>query len=98
MWGGAVYNGVGIQYYQHPLQNPYELIFSYNGTALTTGRVLWDVSSTSNNATVPFSFQSQALTELSRRLLPVILIVLGTAFLLSFLFARRKRKLMIAIR
>jgi hypothetical protein len=98
MWGGTAYKGVDIQYYQHPLQSPYELVFSYSGTALTTGRVLWNVSSTSNNATVPFGFQSQALTELSRRLLPVILTALGAALLLPLLLARRKRKLMITIR
>jgi len=86
MWGGAAYGGVEIQYYQHPLQNPYELVFSYSGITSIAGQVLWDVSST-NNKTVPFVSQSQALTELSRRFLPVIIIVLGMALLLPFLLA-----------
>jgi hypothetical protein len=93
MWGGAAYNGVDIQYYQHPLQNPDELVFSYSGIASTAGRVLWDVSNTSNNTDVSFTSQSQALTELSRRFLPVIVVVLGTAFLLPFLLVRQRRKL-----
>ena len=93
MWGGAPYKGIKIQCYQHPLPNPYELLFSFNGTSSTTGKVLWDVSGTSNNAILPFSIEGQALTESSRRFLPVIIIALGTATLLPFLFARKRRTL-----
>jgi hypothetical protein len=98
MWGGALYKGIKIQCYQHPLQNPYELLFSFNGTSSTTGKVLWDVSGTGNNAIPPFSIEGQALTESSRRFLPVIIIALGTAMLLPFLFARKRRTLAAAIK
>jgi hypothetical protein len=80
MWGGAPYEGIKIQYYQHPLQTPYEILFSYNGTSSTTGRVLWDISGTSKNAIPPFTTESQALTQLSRRFLPVIIIALGNRY------------------
>jgi hypothetical protein len=98
MWGGAPYAGVEIQYYQHPLQNPYEIIFSYSGTASTTGRVLWNVLSTSSNTTAVFTSQNEALTELSRRFLPVIIIALGAAIILPFLFAKSRRKPAAAIK
>jgi hypothetical protein len=92
MWGGAQYVGVEIQYYQHPLLNPYEIVFSYSGTGSTAGRVLWDVSGIRNNTTTLFTSQNQALTKLSRRFLPVIMIVLGVAMILPFLLARNRRK------
>ena len=91
MWGGAAYPGVDVQYYQHPLQDPDEIIFSYDGRTLTPGRILWDVSSTNNSAVTPFASESQALTALARRFLPVITTVLGVSLLLAFLLARRRR-------
>jgi hypothetical protein len=95
MWGGAPYTGAEIRYYQHPLQNPYEIVFSYTGIASTAGEVLWDVPSTSNNATVPFMTEGQTLTELSRHILPVIMIILVAVMFLPFLLARRRRKLIV---
>jgi hypothetical protein len=92
MWGGATYAGADLQYYQHPLQNPYEIIFSYDGQGLTSGRVLWDVSSTNSSAVTSFAAESQALTMLARHFLPVIMAVLGTAMLLAFLLARRSKR------
>jgi hypothetical protein len=91
MWGGAAYAGVDVQYYKHPLQDLHEIIFYYSGHTLTPGRVLWDVSGI-NIATMHFASESQALTALARRFLPVIATVLGTASLLPFLLARRWRK------
>jgi len=92
MWGGAAYTGLNIQYYQHPLQNPFELVFSYSGSASTTERILWDYSNKTNSATPPFVSESQSVTELSRHLLPVIIMTLGVASLLPFLLVRRWRK------
>jgi hypothetical protein len=82
MWGGAAYAGADAQYCQHPLQNPYEIIFSYDGQALVPGKVLWDVSSTDNGAIGPFASESQALTTLARRFLPIILTALGAVLVL----------------
>ena len=90
MWGGATYPGVDAQYYQHPLQNPYEIIFSYNGNTLAPGKVFWDVSSI-NNSVKPFASESQDLTMLARRFLPIILTVLGAALVLPFLLAKRMK-------
>lgn len=89
MWGGATYTGVDVQYYQHPLQDPYEMIFFYDGHTLTPGRVLWNVSSTSS--ITQFGSESQDLTKLARRLLPAIIILLGAALLLPFLLAKLRR-------
>ena len=91
MWGGAIYTGVNVQYYQHPLQDPYQMIFYYNGHTLTPGQVLWDVSS-ANSTISHFGSESQALTKLARRFLPVIIIVLGTALLLPFFFLGKLRR------
>jgi hypothetical protein len=41
MWGGAPYRGVTAQYHRNPLENPYEVIFFYNGQTLPSGTVLW---------------------------------------------------------
>jgi len=91
MWGGAGYPGADAQYYQHPLQNPYELIFSWNGHTLPSGTVLWDVSNINNTAATPFGSESQGLTEFAQRFLPVITTALGLAILLPLLLARRRR-------
>jgi hypothetical protein len=91
MWGGAEYPGVDAQYYEHPLQNPYEMIFYWDGHTLASGTVLWDVPSINNTMTTPFGSESQGLTLLARRFLPVITTVLGLGMLLSFLLVRRRR-------
>lgn len=42
-WGGQPYNGVNAQYFNHPLQTPYQVIFEYTGETLTPGTVLWNL-------------------------------------------------------
>jgi hypothetical protein len=92
MWGGAEYPGVDAQFYQHPLQNPCEIIFSWDGHTLASGTVLWDVPSINSTTTTPFGSESQGLTIFARRFLPVITTVLGLSMILSFLLASRRRK------
>lgn len=41
MWGGAPYTGASARYHKNPLENPYEVIFFYNGETLPAGTVLW---------------------------------------------------------
>ncbi len=41
MWGGAPYRGVSAHYHQNPLENPYEVVFFYNGQTLQPGTVFW---------------------------------------------------------
>ena len=89
MWGGATYPGVDAQYY--PLQNPYEIIFYYNGHTLPAGTVLWDMPATSNSTITHSASGSQALTALAWRFLPVIITLVGLAMLLPFMIARRRR-------
>jgi hypothetical protein len=91
MWGGTTYAGVDAKYYQHPLQNPYQIIFSYNGNTLAPGTVLWNIS-TNNTALTPFASESQPLTTFARRFLPAIIAMLGAAVLLTFLLARRNQR------
>jgi len=55
MWGGAPYNGVSAQYYQNPLENPYEVIFFYNGKTLPPGTILWQYASSKTNSTAAVS-------------------------------------------
>jgi hypothetical protein len=93
MWGGAAYPGVDAQYHKYPLQNPYEIIFSYNNNTLPSGKVLWDFPSIDNSTVVPFAFESQDLTMLVRRFLPILLTALGVTVVLPFLLAKwMKRK------
>jgi hypothetical protein len=47
MWGGAAYKGVSAKYQQ----NPYEVIFFYNGQTLQPGTVLWQHTNSSLNWT-----------------------------------------------
>jgi hypothetical protein len=91
MWGGAEYSGADAQYYQHPLQNPYEIIFSWDGHTLASGTVLWDVTSTNNTEATPFGSGSQSLAVLAQRFLPVITTVLGLAVLVPFVLTRWRR-------
>jgi len=89
MWGGATYPGVDAQYY--PQQNPYGIIFSYDGHTLPSGTVLWDVSATNNSTNTYSASGSQGLTALTWRLLPIMATVLGLAVLPPFLLAKRRR-------
>jgi hypothetical protein len=91
MWGGQEYSGADVQYYQRQLQNPYEIIFSWDGHTLPSGTVLWDVPNTNNTAATPFGSENQDLTAFAQRFLPIITTALGLAILLPFLLARRKR-------
>jgi len=88
MWGGTTYPGVEAQYYEHPLQNPYEIIFSYNNKTMASGKVLWDFPSNDNNTEVSFASESQDVTMLARRFLLILLTALGATLVLPFLLAK----------
>jgi len=92
MWGGAIYPGVDAQYYEHPLQNPYELIFSYSNDTMASGKVLWDLSNINTTTVGPFAFESQDLTMLARRFLPLVLTALGVTIALPFLLVKRMKR------
>ena len=98
MWGGTEYLGVDAQYYQHSLQNPYEIAFSYDGHTLAPGTVLWNIPSTNNSSTKPTASQSQPLNVLAWRFLPVITTVLGFTILIPILLAKRKRTKNLGVR
>jgi len=57
MWGGAPYTGVSAQYHKNPLENPYEVIFFYNGQTLQPGTILWQ-----NESSRPSSMEAAART------------------------------------
>lgn len=40
-WGGAPYEGASAKYLNHPLENPHEVVFFYNGETLPRGTILW---------------------------------------------------------
>jgi hypothetical protein len=61
-WGGTPYEGVSAQYYQNPLQNPYEVIFHHTGHTLPPGTVLWESTKTSDAAMIPPSVFSQPIS------------------------------------
>lgn len=47
-WGGVPYFGVSAQYFLNPLENPYEVCFSYGGQTLHSGVILWQVEDRSS--------------------------------------------------
>jgi hypothetical protein len=63
MWGGSPYQGVSAQYYRNPLENPYEVIFFYNGQTLPTGTVLWQRKSSNQPITAEDSLTFTQLTS-----------------------------------
>jgi len=84
-WGGVPYYGVNAQYYKNPLENPYEIVFYYDGSTLTSGIVLWDYTNSDLNETAnilsPYSDQTFEV-----RLAPCFLIgttILALAFLVE---------------
>lgn len=92
MWGGSMYRGVNAQYYQHNLQNPYEIIFYYDGLTLAPGTILWEVSNNDNFNVSSFASEKQDLTLSARRYLPVIIVLLGTTLVLPFVVVRRMKR------
>lgn len=61
VWGGAPYHGVHAKYHQNPLQNPYEVIFSYSGETLPPGTILWDSGKVSDIVMIPPTVFNQPL-------------------------------------
>jgi hypothetical protein len=59
-WGGRPYEGVSARYHLKPLQNLYELIFSYDGQTLPTGTVLWDARSLHSSQPVTSTAESSS--------------------------------------
>jgi hypothetical protein len=51
VWGGMPYLGVSAQYYQNPLENPYEIIFFYNDQTVPSGTVLWQFENSYSSIT-----------------------------------------------
>lgn len=81
MWGGKPYYGVSAQYYKNPFENPYEVVFFYNGQTLPPGTVLWQyASSKSNNtATVQSTFSNQIFgVKWARYLSLEVAVAIGT--------------------
>jgi hypothetical protein len=64
MWGGVPYQGVSAHYYRTPLEDPYEVIFFYNGEVLPPGTVLWQTNHTTFKSSVIISMSQfgQALS------------------------------------
>jgi len=60
-WGGAPYHGVSAQYHKNPLQNPYEVIFSYTGKTLPPGTILWENREIGEKSGAPPTIFSQPL-------------------------------------
>ena len=63
MWGGSPYLGVSAQYFRNTLENPYEVIFFYNGQTLPAGTVLWQRKSSNQPVTAEDSLTFTQLTS-----------------------------------
>jgi len=90
MWGGAPYSGVSAKYHHHPFENPYEVIFFYNGQTLSRRTVLWQqaYSERKRGAAVPSTPSVQALgTEWARLFSIEMLVIVG---IVTYEIGRRK--------
>lgn len=100
VWGGAPYYGVSAQYYRNPLENPYQVIFFYNGQTLSSGTILWQTNTLNprgeqaKSSFVPIltykTFYSYALSSLAWWL--IIVVAIGELRLLNR-FRRVSQKL-----
>ncbi len=83
LWGGSPYYGVSAQYHQNPLENPYEVVFFYNGQTLPKGTVLWQTTSNVNDS------MKVSIDKLGQ---PVVLIVAASVLCVCAGFYESKRK------
>jgi len=93
MWGGAPYYGVSAHYYENPLEDPYEVVFFYNGETLPRGTVLWQNESSKTRTTATFSSMhlGQTFRIVEARPLPIETVVLAMVTI-SVVSLRRLRK------
>jgi len=89
MWGGTVYPGITVRPYLQQSQSLYEMTFRYTGNESANNMTIWNVPS-SGNAQAGYGTENQDLTVASRRLLPIIAVLLGGTMLIPFLLIRRK--------
>jgi hypothetical protein len=83
MWGGSPYNGVDAQYYQNPLENPYEILFSYTGHTLTPGTVFWEPLGTFSETQANSNVHNILVESASMLLLSGIAVGLAVAILVK---------------
>lgn len=89
-WGGQPYHGVDIQYFNHPLENPYQIIFEYTGETMPSGTVLWNQSE--SQATETYVTEQRPFMQIGNRDL-VNCSVWGIAILLAFKFKNPENKI-----
>jgi len=80
MWGGTSYPDVSAQYYKNPLENPWEIIFFYNGQTLRPGTILWQSENAGGTSTIANSqtFSPNSLVIFSNYVLCSLTWILST--------------------
>ncbi len=89
-WGGQTYQGVNIQHFNNPLENPYQMIFEYSGETMSSGTVLWNQSESQATETYAAQ-QSPLIWKGSQHLIDYT--VWGIAILLAFRFKKPESKI-----
>ena len=65
-WGGTSYLGVDAQYFMNPLQEPYEVVFSYESRTLASGTVFWETTWEESNGVTEPSFPKSYQTFIAQ--------------------------------
>ncbi len=82
VWGGAPYIGVHARYHRNPLQNPYQVVFSYSGETLPPGTILWDTGKPSEVVMIPSTIFNQPLSMESGIIISVEIMTLCSVSIL----------------
>jgi hypothetical protein len=92
-WGGQPYRGVNIQYLNHPLENPYQIIFEYTGETMPSGTVLWHQPESQTSGTNVVE-QTPLMQIVDQDLVSYSL--WGIAILLAFKFKNPESKIILS--
>jgi len=92
MWGGLPYHGVSAQYYQNPLENPYEVIFFYNRQTLSPGTVLWQFKKSNFSITARIDDVSIPLRKLELSTVYIGLTLLLATAITIMVYAKKRNQ------
>jgi len=92
MWGGAPYRGVSAQYYQNPLENPYEVVFFHNCQTLQPGTVLWQCRNPNSHITATIGGIHGSLDELELLAPYIGLTILLAVAVVTVVYVKKRKK------
>jgi hypothetical protein len=92
MWGGVPYRGVSAQYYQNPLENPYEVVFFHNCQTLQPGTVLWQCRNPNSHITATIGGIHGSLDELELLAPYIGLTILLAVAVVTVVYVKKRKR------